>query len=682
MEPQGPELPHQVTGSDGGAAAPAEGEATSSADESQAEPQAPPPSEPASPSSSEHAGEGSSESDSASAAGGDEHEPASEAPPEPAEPAEPPPPPLPTVAGTIKAIGDDEAQVELEDGRMAVMRKLDLADAQGKIHAVIGDRVEALLDERDGQIRLLRRRSPRAEALEALADAFARKAPLEGRIVHAIKGGFEVRVMALRAFCPSSQLSVRRDDLPGDPVGQVVPFLLTKYDPEGKSLVVSRRKLLEREQKKQASETRDRLKPGAKLLARVVSLQPYGAFMDLGGLQGLLHVSEMSHGRIAGPEEVLRVGQEIDVVVLKHDEGYKKISLSLKALTEDPWAEAGKGLAVRQVHRGVVRRVMDFGAFIEIAPGVEGLLTPTGAPGETAPTPDSELLVMITELDLRRHRLGLAMAPEGLEAGAVVEPPVIEAGAMIEGSVERVVPFGVFVRLLPRRTGLLHASETGTPPGTDLAQAFPPGSRLKVEVLDVSEDGQRIRLTRRSAEDRAAAAQRMQRPRPPAGDGAPGGGPMSMGPGERERERRPRGEPRRDGAGPRSRDRAPERGGDRGDRHDRSERGAHRGPRERGPRESLHNPAAAPRASFASFGDVLRKKLGLPEPEAPAPREPRKPPAREPRAAEVGEQRPSESETETASAAAAPPSEPPSPPEPDVDEGTPEAAPDGENAQD
>jgi small subunit ribosomal protein S1 len=675
MDPQDPEPPHQVTGSDGGAPAPAEGEAvTATPAEASLEAEHPPAPTP----------ELAPESEAPGSDGG--------LPPEAhPEPAEPPPPPLPTVAGTIKAIGDEEAQVELEDGRTAVMRKLDLADAQGKIHAQIGDRVEALLEERDGSIRLLRRRSPRAEALEALADVFARKVPVEGRIVHAIKGGFEVRVLALRAFCPSSQLSVRRDDLPGDPVGQVVPFLVTKYDAEGKSLVVSRRKLLERDQKKQASETRDRLKAGARLMARVVSLQPYGAFMDLGGLQGLLHVSEMSHARISGPEDVLQIGQEVEVVVLKHDEGYKKISLSLKALVEDPWSEAGKHLAVRQVHRGVVKRVLDFGAFVEIAPGVEGLLPHAGPPGDGTLAPDTELLVLIADLDVRRHRLSLAHAPEGRQAGDVVEPPVVEPGATIDGTVERVVPFGVFVRLLPRRTGLLHASETATPPGTDLAQAFPVGSRVSVEILDVSEDGQRIRLTRRAPEDRAAAAQqRMQRPRPPASEGAPTGAPMSMGPGERERDRRPRSEPRRDAAGPRSRERTPDRGGDRGERHDRSERGGGRGPRDRGPRESLHNPAAAPRSSFASFGDVLRKKLGLPEPEAPPPREPREPreprkPAREPRADEpTAEALPSDPGLSPDVPVDAAPAAAPAPPprEPDADDAPMESAPDGENAQD
>lgn len=555
----------------------------------------------------------------------------------PRPPAEPPPPPAPKAAGTIQALEEEDAILLLEDGRTARMRKLDLADSVGKIHAQVGDRVEGgLHEEADGSLRL-KKRSARAEAIAALADIFTSKTPFEARITHAVKGGFEVRINGLRAFCPSSQISLRRDDIQGEPVGQTLQFVLTKWDPEGRSLVVSRRKLLEKEQKKMASEAKGRIAPGMTLTGRVVGFQPYGAFVDLGGIQGLLHVSEMSHSRVVDPRGLVSVGQEIEVIVLKHDESFKKISLSRKALEKDPWQEHAEELVPGRIVRGVSRRVTSVGAFIELRPGLEGLLPArVESEGPTdLPEPGTELLVRLQDVDARRHRVTLAPAPEGSTEGEVVEPPAVEAGARIDGIVDHVVPFGIFVKLGPRKTGLLHASESKIPQGGDLAAAFPVGARLPVEVLEVSEDGQRIKLTRRTAAERAAASAARSAPRQ-GGYGAPGGGPGASpggggygpspgggggggfsggrgpgGGGGRDRDERG---PRRGPGGPGGPGGAGGRGGYGGGRGGDSDRGrGERRPRREGGGEPVHNPAAAPRTGFAMIGDVFRAKLAARE---------------------------------------------------------------------
>lgn len=534
--------------------------------------------------------------------------------------AEPPAAPLPTLRGVITTLDEDEdAVVLLDDGRVARIRKVELADAQGKVVANVGDKVEGIVDPDhpvvEGEpVRLKRRSSPRALAIAALADAFLARTPLECRVMSAIKGGYEVRVNGLRAFCPASQISLRRDDLVGDPVGQTLTFVLSKYDPAGRSLVVSRRKLLEKAQKKAAAETKTRLAEGTRLTGTIVAFQAYGAFVDLGGVQGLLHVSEMSHSRVQDPKALLKIGQEVDVVVLKHDPAFKKISLSMKALVADPWQAEGHSLAVGQVHRGRLRLVPGVGTFVEVRPGIEGLLSPTDSQAlrEPGPPPDA-VMVQIIDLDPKRHRISLVRAPEGSQVGDIIEPPKVEKGATIVGTVERIAPFGVFVRLAAGKTGLLHGSESKMPSGTDLAAEFPVGSRLSVEILDISEDGQRIRLTRWTASERAAAmADRARQSAERAEVSERGAQGERRGPSpDRGRPTERRGPSERGGGGGSSERRGPS--SDRGPRREstpfESERGARRGGSRQGG-ERHENPAASKGRGFASFGDILKAKLG------------------------------------------------------------------------
>ncbi len=531
-------------------------------------------------------------------------------PPAAAPPERQEPPQGPSASGTIQSLDAEDAILLLEDGRTARMHKIELADAQGKIHAVVGDPVSGTLEETEGGL-WLHKRSARAEALEKLADAMSQRTPVTGRIAHAIKGGYEVRLLGVRAFCPSSQLTLRRDDLRGDPVGQEVPFLVTKWDAEGRSIVVSRRKLLEKEQKRLAASARERIAPGARLTGRVVGFQAYGAFVDLGGLQGLLHVSEMSHARVGDPKGFLKSGQEIDVLVLKHDEGFKKISLSMKALEADPFETLGASLQVGQVVKVTSRRVTSVGAFVELAPGLEGLI-PARVPSEAAtdiPAAGTELLARIVDLDARRRRITLLPAPEGASEGDVLEAPAIEAGARVEGFVDHCVPFGAFIKLGARKTGLLHASESLIPFGEDLSKAFPPGSRVTVEILEISEDGQKIRLTRRTAAERSAAAAARHARHDGGGgdqDRGPGGGPRrGAGGGPGGGHGRGPGGGAGPGAGPRGGGPRPGGGHRDGPRPPRGDRK----PRREGGGEPVHNPAAAPRSGFAVFGDAFKARL-------------------------------------------------------------------------
>ena len=247
------------------------------------------------------------------------------------------------------------------------------------------------------------------------------------------------------------------------------------------------------------------------LTGRVTSVREFGAFIDLGaGVQGLLHVSEMGWSRVSDTSQVVTPGEEITVKVLRVDDDTQKITLGLKQLTADPWSTVHARYEVGQVHTGRVRRLTEFGAFVELEPGVEGLahastFAPTGrsegwsrsiAVGMTA-------AFEILSIDPEKKRIGVALVPEG-SARAVEtasSPSGIVPGARLTGKVERHETFGVFVFLAPGRTGLMPSSETGMARDADVKKAFPIGADVEVVVLEVDPSGRRIRLSRKAVLD-------------------------------------------------------------------------------------------------------------------------------------------------------------------------------------
>jgi small subunit ribosomal protein S1 len=247
----------------------------------------------------------------------------------------------------------------------------------------------------------------------------------------------------------------------------------------------------------------------------VVSVLDFGAFVDLGGgIQGLLHVSEMSWSRATTPGAVVASGDQITVKVLRVDDATGKISLGLKQLQDDPWSIVGATYAVGQVRNGRVTRVAEFGAFVELEPGIEGLahastFPPTGRPGGWAASVPvgTTAAFEILSIDLAQKRIGVALVEEGSSraAGATTPQGAIAPGTIVTGKVERHERFGVFVFLSPGRTGLMPSSETGLDRDADLVKAFPVGSEVEVAVVEADADGRRIRLSKK-----AVAQQREQ----------------------------------------------------------------------------------------------------------------------------------------------------------------------------
>jgi small subunit ribosomal protein S1 len=326
-----------------------------------------------------------------------------------------------TIEGTIVAFGPKVAFVNVGGKGEAEIDVEELKDADGDIEVSIGDRITAMVVSTSGGIVLSRKGVRNVATQRELEDAFRAGLAVEGKVGKAVKGGYEVRLARERAFCPLSQIDIVRTADPAAHEGQLYTFRIVEYKDGGKNIVVSRRKHLEEQQRASAAELRKSLVPGAVITGRVASVVGFGAFVDLGGgIQGLLHVSDMSWSRATTPGEIVAAGDQITVKVLRVDDATQKISLGLKQLLDDPWAIAATKYAVGQVHMCRVTRVAAFGAFVEVEPGIEGLAhASTFAPTGRADTWSKSVPVgstgafEILSIDIAQKRIAVALVEEG-----------------------------------------------------------------------------------------------------------------------------------------------------------------------------------------------------------------------------------------------------------------------------
>jgi small subunit ribosomal protein S1 len=323
--------------------------------------------------------------------------------------------------GRIVGIGQDVAFVDVGGKGEATIDLAELKDADGDLEVSVGDRIQAVVVSTTGGLTLARRLGRGAAGARQLEEAFRSGLPVEGKVEAEVKGGYEVRIAGQRAFCPFSQIDLRRSDTPGVHVGQTYQFRIIEYKDAGKSIVVSRRVLLEEEQRAQAEEVRKSIVPGAVISGRVASVREFGAFVDLGGgVQGLLHVSEMGWSRTLDPTQIVKPGDAITVKVLSVDDATQKIALGLKQLTADPWSTVADRYEVGQIRTGRVTRLAEFGAFVELEPGIEALahastFAPTGRPrGWTAQVAVGTIAPFeILTIDIDKRRIGVGLVPEG-----------------------------------------------------------------------------------------------------------------------------------------------------------------------------------------------------------------------------------------------------------------------------
>lgn len=416
-----------------------------------------------------------------------------------------------TLEGTIVAIGPEVAFVNVGGKGEATIEIAELKDADGDLEVAVGDRIQAVLVSTVGGLILSRKLARGAATARQLEDAFQAGLPVEGKVEKAVKGGYEVRLGGQRAFCPFSQIDTLRNTDPSTHEGKVYAFRIIEYKEGGKNLIVSRRALLEEEQRASAAEVRQSIVAGAVIAGRVASVREFGAFVDLGGgVQGLLHVSEVGWSRVSDMSQIVKPGDDITVKVLRVDDDKQKISLGLKQLSADPWTTVPDTYAVGQVRTGRVTRIAEFGAFVELDPGIEALahastFAPTGRSDEWSRlvAPGTTGAFEILSIDPEKKRIGVALLPEGSAraGGQAPSQREIVPGARLTGKVERHEKFGVLVFLAPGRTGLLPMSETGLAREADVAKAFPVGADVEVVVLEVDPSRRRVRLSVKAIKD-------------------------------------------------------------------------------------------------------------------------------------------------------------------------------------
>lgn len=367
----------------------------------------------------------------------------------------------------------------------------------------LGDRVLVSVKGRneDGYYDLSRHKIAKVTDWSSLEDAFAKKSPIAGTVTAVVKGGATVDI-GVRAFMPASRSGTREAKELEELVGQEITCRITKLDVAEEDVVVDRRAVLEEQALANAETRRAKLKEGDVVDGTVRSLTKYGAFVDIGGIDGLLHVGDIAWTRIGSPEEVLTVGQKIETKVLKIDSESKRISLGMKQLQPEPWETAAERYAVGQRVTGTVTRLADFGAFVEVEPGIEGLIHVSEMswtrrvqkPGDIVKQGDTvEAVVLAISQPQRKLSLGLKQALGDPWADIAQRFPV---GSTIEGPVTRLATFGAFVQLAEGIEGLVHISEITA----DRRIAHPSdvlrnGEVVKAQVLGIDTEKRQIKLS-------------------------------------------------------------------------------------------------------------------------------------------------------------------------------------------
>ncbi|MGB1918872.1 MAG: 30S ribosomal protein S1 [Candidatus Puniceispirillales bacterium] len=408
------------------------------------------------------------------------------------------------VLGTVISVEKEAVIVDVglkSEGRVSI--KEFMAPGQD-VSVNIGDQVEVYverLEDRNGQALLSRDKARREEAWAALETAHNNQERVTGVIFGKVKGGFTVDLDGATAFLPGSQVDIRPVRDLGPLMGTPQPFQILKIDRKRGNIVVSRRAVLEESRAEARSELVSNLSEGQVLSGIVKNLTEYGAFVDLGGVDGLLHVTDIAWRRINHPSEVLSVGESVEVKVIRFNTDTQRISLGMKQLQEDPWEAAKANFTIGTIVKGRVTNITDYGAFIELADGVEGLVHVSEMswtkknvhPGKIVSS-SQEVDVMVLDIDMEKRRISLGIKQ------CVANPwenfaNTVKAGDEIEGEIRNITEFGLFIGLNDDIDGLVHLTDISWDvQGDEAIQSYKKGDSVKAKVLEVDVDKERVSL--------------------------------------------------------------------------------------------------------------------------------------------------------------------------------------------
>jgi small subunit ribosomal protein S1 len=408
------------------------------------------------------------------------------------------------VKGVIVNLDSEAATVDVglkSEGLIPLREFIEAGQTQATVS--VGDEVDVYVENIDfrGQARLSHEKAKREQALDLLEKAHNDKETVKGIIFGRVKGGFSVDVQGVLAFLPGSQVDVR-------PIKDITPYMNTpldfeivKIDRTKGNVIISRRSVMESVRSESKDEILEDMTEGKVLDGVVKNITDYGAFIDLGGVDGLLHITDIAWHRITHPSQALKIGETISVQVIKFNEDTKRISLGLKQLNEDPWAKVDEAYPIGKKVKGTVTNITDYGAFVELAPGIEGLIhvsemswTKKNAhPGKMLSTSE-EVDVMVLEInrDNRRISLGLKQCmqnPWAEYASAHKE------GETVKGTIRNITDFGIFVALTEELDGLLHMSDISwEKSGEEAIKEFKKGDEVEAKILALDVDRERVSL--------------------------------------------------------------------------------------------------------------------------------------------------------------------------------------------
>ncbi len=408
------------------------------------------------------------------------------------------------VTGTVVDIQPDAVIVNAGLKSEGVIPIEQFYNNQGEVEVAVGDAIEVSLDAVEdgfGATRLSREKAKRAQVWKRLEQAFEDSEIVKGVISGKVKGGFTVNVDDIRAFLPGSLVDVRPVRDTAYLEGKELEFKVIKLDQRRNNVVVSRRAVVESEYSAEREQLLEGLQEGATVKGIVKNLTDYGVFVDLGGIDGLLHITDMAWKRVKHPSEIVEVGQEIDVKVLKFDRERNRVSLGLKQLGQDPWADLARRYPENTRLFGAVTNIADYGCFVEIEDGVEGLVHVSEMdwtnknvnPGKMVHI-GQEVEVMVLDIDEERRRISLGMKqchPNPWEEFSATH----NKGDHVKGTIKSITDFGIFIGLDGGIDGLIHLSDISwNEPGEEAVRTYKKGEDLEAVVLSVDAERERISL--------------------------------------------------------------------------------------------------------------------------------------------------------------------------------------------
>ena len=409
------------------------------------------------------------------------------------------------VSGVIIQVNRDSVVVDIGGKSEGVISKSEFVDANGVMPIKAGDRVDVFIESResdDGLISLSKEKADKMKVWDEISAACERDEIIEGTISQRVKGGLSVTIRGgVKAFLPGSQVDLRPIRNLEKLIGQTYEFKVIKFNKKRGNIVLSRRVLLERERDEMKAKTLQTLEEGMVVTGTIKNLTEYGAFVDLGGIDGLLHITDMSWGRVAHPGEVFKVGDEVTVKVLKYNPETERVSLGLKQTQEDPWNHVDEAYPVGKRVRGKVMSLTEYGAFVELEPGVEGLIHVSEMSWTKKVKHPSKMLEIgseiecqVLEVDARSKRISLGLKQLEPDPWTLFTEKY-KPGDKISGKVRSITDYGVFVGIEDGVDGMVHKTDLSwTAKINNPADLYNKGDDVEAIILSINHDEKKVSL--------------------------------------------------------------------------------------------------------------------------------------------------------------------------------------------